>query len=74
MFFCNLNQGSPCLLPGDKLASLEEQTKARKATESEAARIRRLKQEYLSTALVKKISKPCPSCGMDIEKFEGWVS
>ncbi len=36
-------------------------------------RARRKRDEYLSKAFVKKIAKPCPTCGMAIEKNEGCV-
>ena len=69
-----LLKGSRCEGIEEQMRILEEESKSGKMTPSryeKLLRARRKRDEYLSKALIKKVSKPCASCGVAIEKNEG---
>ena len=70
-------QSEPCVDVTAKLKALEARTAAVKKhgfnTKENDREQHRLRMEYLNIAAVKKMSKPCPSCRMDLHKYDGWV-
>ncbi len=70
------DQGTQCENIEEQMRLLEEESKSDQMHPSKWAKLlraRRRRDEYLSKALVKKVSKPCATCGVAIEKNEGWV-
>lgn len=67
-------QGTECESLETKLKRLTDDSKANKATDRDAAATRARKAlELISQMAVSKISRPCPKCGVAIQKIEGWV-
>ena len=55
---------------------LEEESKSGNSPASKREKLRKAqakRDEYLSKALVKRVSKPCPHCKVPIEKDQGLV-
>lgn len=72
--FCTLceearHPGVECVGPETKLQILRE--KARGGGQAAIQELRKKEQEYKSLIEVKKTSKPCPCCGIAIQRTEG---
>ena len=68
-------QSEECRDASVRLAELSRKQLSAALTEKDRARIdRNLKMEYLNIAEVKRLSKPCPGCRIDIHKFDGYVN
>ena len=72
--FCTLceegrHPGVQCVGPETRLAILKQ--KAAGGGKDAVMELRRKEQEYLNLIELKKSTKPCPTCGMAIERTEG---
>ena len=72
--FCTLceegrHPGVECVGPETRLAILKQ--KAAGGGKDAVTELRRKEQEYLNLIELEKFTKPCPTCGMAIERTEG---
>lgn len=70
---CNTRHCLLCDVPfhEDQTCDEYQEAKQRAVEEEESAAKRRVEEETASAEAVKKMSRPCPECGVNIDKFAG---